>query len=649
MGSSNSVPMEEQGVVCMAGQGLKTVSVPDKEAAAKIFKVDLSGNSLTKLPKNIGHLVNVAELYLQKNQLSSLTDNYGFHFMLDSLSSLKVLDLSFNQLKKLPSGIGNLKQLEALELRGNGFKKLPSEMRGLKKLKKISLEYNRFKKMPAELAEIGMGDHMECTVDRALMGPNSQLYIAGGQLVATGLVGKLLAYAARYSTDAPQTPSKPHDWNDWSMCPDIEVADDDESEHGPSVARQQDESMQVLEPKEIEPVEPQECERQSLIDLLRARESGGKRRMGRTRHKPAHAQHEPANEMEASKPKFTHDEQVQLQLQYPPWRNCRRLDNLESPVFCTQFAPDGSKLVAATKSGLVRVYDMAFGRRIKDVEVPHVGWSVLNVDVSADSRFAVASAWSDSVYLIALDADRHTQETLKLDPGFHSGVFAVKFAHDSRRVLAGLNHGVVVEYDVETRAKVSQTRAHCEDVNALCEVGAHGRVVATGADDGVVKLWDSRMLCRSPDGCVAQLVGHATGVTSVAAKQDGSGLLTSGKDGRMLLWDLRMGEEKVLGGYMRTGAAPAVVMEGLHTVEHTLIQCGFSSYQGTNNRYAWSGSADGALVVYDTVTGKAAAQLKGHRGVVRDASWHPTLPVAASASWDGTLLLWGHGDQADEN
>lgn len=64
--------------------------------------------------------MNVAELYLQKNQLSSLTDTYGFHFMLESLANLKVLDLSFNQLKKLPSGIGGLAKLEVLELRGNG-------------------------------------------------------------------------------------------------------------------------------------------------------------------------------------------------------------------------------------------------------------------------------------------------------------------------------------------------------------------------------------------------------------------------------------------------------------------------------------------------------------------------------------------------
>lgn len=48
MGTTVSLPMEEEGAVNMAGQGLKTVAVPDKEAAQKIAKVDLSVNSLTR-------------------------------------------------------------------------------------------------------------------------------------------------------------------------------------------------------------------------------------------------------------------------------------------------------------------------------------------------------------------------------------------------------------------------------------------------------------------------------------------------------------------------------------------------------------------------------------------------------------------------
>eukprot|EP00288_Rhodomonas_lens_P017730 CAMPEP_0177712000 /NCGR_PEP_ID=MMETSP0484_2-20121128/12165_1 /TAXON_ID=354590 /ORGANISM="Rhodomonas lens, Strain RHODO" /LENGTH=619 /DNA_ID=CAMNT_0019223779 /DNA_START=176 /DNA_END=2032 /DNA_ORIENTATION=+ len=619
----------------MAGQGLKTVAVPDKEAAQKIAKVDLSVNSLTRLPKNIGNLVNVAELYLQKNQLSSLTDTYGFHFMLESLANLKVLDLSFNQLKKLPSGIGGLAKLEVLELRGNGFKKLPAEMTGLKKLKRISLEYNRFKKMPAELADIGMGDHMTCSVDRALMGPNSHLYISGGQLVAAGMVGKLLAYAARSSAEIATTPTganKPYDWNDWSMCPDPDELpeDEDDAKSVPSVAV--GEALQVLELKEIQSVHAaEEPGKQGLMELLRARESGGKRRAGRTRTAapaaapaapaPLSSEHEAANQLAASRPTFSAEEQVQLQLQFPPWRNCRRLDQLESPVFSAAFTPDGAQLVAATKSGTVRVYDMARAAKVHDVEVGEVGWSVLNMDVSSDSRWAVASAWSDCVHLIGLRADAPTHDPLQLDPGFHSGVFTVKFAKDNRRVLAGLNHGFVVEVDLETRAKLGQMRAHTEDVNALCEVDREGRMLATGADDGVVKLWDTRADPQGGKACVGQLVGHASGVTCVAAKQDGVSLLSNGKDGRLLLWDLRRGEAMGADGYVKKGATPLVTMQGLHQVEHTLVQCGFSSHVGTHNRFAWSGSADGALAVYDSLTGKPAAQLKGHKGVVRDASW----------------------------
>ena len=57
-------------------------------------------------------------------------------------------------------------------------------------------------------------------------------------------------------------------------------------------------------------------------------------------------------------------------------------------------------------------------------------------------------------------------------------------------------------------------------------------------------------------------------------------------------------------------------------------------------RYIYTGSACGAVYVYDMLTGHCVRQLRGHADCVRDCSWHPRLPKLASVSWDGTVVEW---------
>eukprot|EP00286_Rhodomonas_abbreviata_P022203 CAMPEP_0181292446 /NCGR_PEP_ID=MMETSP1101-20121128/2511_1 /TAXON_ID=46948 /ORGANISM="Rhodomonas abbreviata, Strain Caron Lab Isolate" /LENGTH=480 /DNA_ID=CAMNT_0023396917 /DNA_START=82 /DNA_END=1520 /DNA_ORIENTATION=+ len=480
MGSSTSVPVDEQGTVSMAGMGLKSLTIPGGEAAQQVSKVDLSSNALTRLPKNINSLINVTELDLRQNQLSSLMDPLGFQFLLEPLTELRILDLSFNHLKKLPNGMGALKNLEVLNIRGNALKKLPSEMKALTGIKRLYLEYNRFKQVPPEVEEIGAGPDMELSVDRSLLTPTSHLYIQGGQLVAVASVKQILAYELGSTRPRqPEVMSLKHEPStDFSLCPDT-GAQLRESEHVV------EDGMQLLTPQTIEPVQPTEQVNAKLMTMLLARECGGARRRGGGRRPVSKGDFAmcpdtlPSASDATKVPAFSHEEQVLLQMQYPPWRNCRRLDSLRSAVFCTRFAPDGSKLVAATQSGLLRVYDMAYGLKIKDVELTEIGWSVLSLDVSMDSRFAVVAAWSESLRLCSLEPGSSVNEKLELDPGFHAAAFSVKFSSENGMLFAGLNHGFAVQYDMETRRKLAQVRAHTEDVNGVCELGVGGRVLAT--------------------------------------------------------------------------------------------------------------------------------------------------------------------------
>ena len=78
-----------------------------------------------------------------------------------------------------------------------------------------------------------------------------------------------------------------------------------------------------------------------------------------------------------------------------------------------------------------------------------------------------------------------------------------------------------------------------------------------------------------------------------------------------------------------------------HRVLETLIRCRFSPAHSTGQRYVYSGSQDGDIWIYDTLTGAVVKKLsRGHDETVRDVSWHPTQPQLMSSSWDGNVIMW---------
>ena len=80
-------------------------------------------------------------------------------------------------------------------------------------------------------------------------------------------------------------------------------------------------------------------------------------------------------------------------------------------------------------------------------------------------------------------------------------------------------------------------------------------------------------------------------------------------------------------------------------VHYTLIRCHFSPAESTAHKFVYSGSADGRVHIYDTLTGEVEAVLvhgQDRRDVaaVRDVAWHPWQPLLCTAAWDGRVTRW---------
>ena len=106
--------------------------------------LDLSDNQLTKIPKSIGLLTTLRRLNLNENQLTKLPDSFG------RLTNLTELCLEKNQIVELPNTIGQLTNLELLIIENNKISKLPDYITKLVRLEIFDLFNNLLPKKEKE-------------------------------------------------------------------------------------------------------------------------------------------------------------------------------------------------------------------------------------------------------------------------------------------------------------------------------------------------------------------------------------------------------------------------------------------------------------------------------------------------------------------
>ncbi|XP_039193373.1 leucine-rich repeat-containing protein 27 isoform X2 [Crotalus tigris] len=123
----------------------------EKLVSNSAVSLDLSRKDLQHLTSEIYRLFNLRYLHLEGNALSVIPEDF-----FQSLSNLTWLDLRYNKLKELPSGIGCHKQLKTLLLEKNPIKRLPVELGKVVSLTALNLRHCPLEFPPLEVIQKGL-------------------------------------------------------------------------------------------------------------------------------------------------------------------------------------------------------------------------------------------------------------------------------------------------------------------------------------------------------------------------------------------------------------------------------------------------------------------------------------------------------------
>jgi WD40 repeat protein len=275
----------------------------------------------------------------------------------------------------------------------------------------------------------------------------------------------------------------------------------------------------------------------------------------------------------------------------------------DGDLLALDFTPGGS-LVSVEEPGVLRQWDIAARQQTEWNQLEELAtlWCL-----SGSARLVAAAGDELSVW----EVDSGDLVATWAQP---SWVTAVAFDRDEQRLATGHDDGVVRLWDVATQRLLRELRGHDLPVSALAFHG-DGRRLASAGEDKAIRVWD----VASGELCVS-LIGHTDRIPALAWHPGGYRLVSAGWDTTARVWDTATGEPIILLN-SHTGQVYALAFNR----DGSLLACADASF---------------AVRVWDMTRHRELHVLRGQGAEVRCLAFHPDGRQLAAGGADRVIHLW---------
>ncbi len=337
------------------------------------------------------------------------------------------------------------------------------------------------------------------------------------------------------------------------------------------------------------------------------------------------------------------------------------------------YSRDGKYLVVANEDKAIRLYDAASGTLKR--EIADFGQGIRKVTFSADGSILAAGVDNGQIrlweYPKMLTNPNQPDYWSKQD--FAGRTIDLAFSPNGRSMLRVGPEGVKI-YDTPRTTALRPVTVHRLLIQPshpnnpfTCALFARdGKILVTGGQDGVIRLWDSANgrpagAFERHDGPVSALAFNHAGTMLASASAD-YGDRPASADHTARLWPYVVGVEgREFKGHDGPAWAAAFSPDGQRLVsassDRTVKIWDVASAKvlrsltghdagvtvalfHPNGTKVLSGGADKVLRLWDAESGKSEQTFRGHDGTITSADFHPSGRQFVSGGADKCIKIW---------